>query len=410
MTYLEKYTCLKNLYNPFDSLMVNPENGTEIHNLPFDSKSWCLLPGADKYVCDKHDIEFAEALGHREPQLYETYPDTLKDHDFEFEENRKFNYTIIRQSNGAKSKGVIFLLHGLNEKTWDKYLPWAEKLVELTGKAVILFPIAFHMNRAPKGWGDSRLMHKVASSRQAHSPSIMNSTFANSAISSRIQTIPQRFFWSGLQTFFDVEQLITEIRSGEHALIDGNATIDLFSYSIGSFLSEILLMSNPQNYFSDSRLFIFCGGPTLDRMLPNSKFILDSDATIALYSFYTERLDMEIRHDKRMAHYFMGDHPAGRYFKAMLNYHKEKETREERLKELFEQICAVALKKDSVIPPYEVTNTLKGENRDIPVNVEVLDFPYPYDHITPFPAKKELEDAVDRSFNKVFEIAASHLG
>ncbi len=409
MTYRENFDRLKKIYDPTTPVNGNPETGIEIHHLPFDSKSWRLLPGATNYFCEKHQISFTESLGLREHNLHETYPEVVKHHDFEFEENRQFAYTIFRKSDQTKSSGLIFLLHGLNEKTWDKYLPWAEKLVEITGKAVVLFPIAFHMNRAPKEWGNPRLMNTVAITRQTHSHSIMNATFANGAISARIQTIPQRFFWSGLQTFFDVEQLIDEIKRGEHPLIAKDAKIDLFSYSIGSFLSEILLMSNPRNYFADSRLFIFCGGPTLDRMQPNSKFILDSDATIALYSFYTERLEMEMRHDKRMAHYFEGDHPAGRYFKAMLNYHKERDLRETRLNELHDRIHAIALRNDTVIPSYEVINTLKGENRDIPVTVQVLDFPHEYDHITPFSARPELEREVDKSFNTIFEIAGRHL-
>jgi len=207
----------------------------------------------------------------------------------------------------------------------------------------------------------------------------------------------------------DVSQLLNQIHSGKHPLIKPGAGIDLFSYSVGSFLSEILLMANPDNYFSNSRLFLFCGGPTLDRMKPNSKYILDSDATIALYSFYTERLDMELKHDVRMAHYFNGDHPVGNFFRAMLNYHAEKKFREQRFRAISERLCAVSLKNDSVIPPCEVENTLKGECRDIPIKTDVLDFPFPYDHVTPFPAIDIHEQSVNDSFNQVFELAGAFL-
>ena len=150
--------------------------------------------------------------------------------------------------------------------------------------------------------------------------------------------IPQRFFWSGLQTFYDVVQFIDEVRTGKYEFADPQAGFDFFTFSIGSFLGEILIMSNPKDYFHDSRFFIFCGGPTLDRMSPNSKFILDSDATIAIYSFYTERLESELRLDKRMAHYFNGHHIAGNYFKSMLSYQKGKEFRENRFREHHERI------------------------------------------------------------------------
>lgn len=409
MTYLHSYNQLRSVYDPQQPIIHLPESDLTIHNLHFESESAAFLPGAGVYRCEKHDITFTESLDSRERPLYERYPDVVKHPDTEIEENRSFTYSLFEQNDGKPAKGIILLFHGLNEKFWDKYHPWAQKLVELTGKTVILFPIAFHMNRSPAEWSDNRLMNRVARNRQEHSYTITNATFANAAISARIQTIPQRFFWSGLQTFFDVTQFIRSIKAGEHPLIDASATIDLFSYSIGSFLSEILLMSNPSGYFTDSRLFIFCGGPTLDRMRPNSKFILDSDATIALYSFYTERLDMEMRYDKRLAHYFLGDHASGNYFKSMLNYHIDKELRESRLREMHRQIAAIALKKDSVIPANEVRNTLQGENRDIPIRVDIHDFPYVYDHVTPFPSRRDLIEPVDEQFRIVFSRAADFL-
>ena len=409
MTYVQTYQFLKKNYDQHRDVIQLPESNLEIHNLSFQSDSWNLLPGATAYTCEEHKLTFEENLGHREESVFQMYPEILKHHDIDICENHEFKYTIFKKASTEKSNGVIFLFHGLSEKYWDKYLPWAEKLVSNTGKAVVLFPIAFHMNRSPVEWSNSRLMDQVAQTRRNHSIAIDNATFANAAICARIQAIPQRFFWSGLHTFYDVVKLLGQIRNGEHPLIHEDCSFDLFSYSIGSFLSEILFMANPQSFFDKARLFMFCGGPTLDRMLPNSKFILDSDATIAIYSFYTERLDRELKHDKRMAHYFNGEHPAGNYFKAMLNYNKYKETREKRLREIAGNIKAVALKKDEVVPPNEVINTLKGENRDIPVEVSVFDYNFPYDHITPFPNKKDIEAEVDKSFNELFEIAARYL-
>jgi hypothetical protein len=251
-------------------------------------------------------------------------------------------------------------------------------------------------------------MNVVSGIRRSHSPAIMNSSFANAAISARIELIPQRFFWSGLQTFDDVVRLLSEIKSGTHPFIEPEATIDLFAYSIGSFLSEILVMANPNNYFQNSKLFMFCGGPTLDRMSPNSKFILDSDATIAIYSFYTERLETELKLDLRIAHYFSEAHTAGVEFKMLLSYQKNKEAREQRFRQLQNQLCAVALKNDDVVPANEVLNTLKGDYRDIGMQVEVMDFPFPYTHINPFPTGGMHERLVEISFDEVFRKAAAH--
>lgn len=143
-------------------------------------------------------------------------------------------------------------------------------------------------------------------------------------------------------------------------------------------------------------------------MSPNSKFILDSDATIAFYAFYTERLEAELRLDPRIAHYFNDVHPTGRTFKMLLSYQKHKEEREQRFRELQNQIYAIPLKKDDVVPANEVINTLKGDYRDIEIPVDVMDFPFPYTHVNPFPIDPAIERLVDKSFNIVFEKAAAY--
>ena len=410
MTYQKRYLHLQNIFDTTKSVINDTDNNIDIYNIPFVSESGKLLPGVDYYKCEQHDVEFTEKLDFRNTEAYHSYPNFLKHNDIDIIENREFCYTVFKKAETDKADGIILLFHGLNEKYWDKYLPWAEKLVELTGKAVVLFPIAFHMNRVPAEWSNPRTMNDVTGIRRKNSPLIVNSTFANAAISARIEMIPQRFFWSGLQTFFDVVKLVREIKTGKNQLIKSDASINLFAYSIGSFLSEILLMANPYNFFESSRLFIFCGGPTLDRMSPNSRFILDSDATIAIYSFYTERLESELKHDQRMNHYFNERHPAGMYFRAMLSYQKNKETREKRFREISQRIRAFALKKDTVIPANEVLNTLNGDYRDIPVKVDILDFDFEYSHITPFPSAKVNPDEVDKEFNKVFTAAGDFIG
>jgi hypothetical protein len=409
MTYRESYHNLFMLHDANVKDIQLRNNNIEIHNCTFKSEYWTMLPGAQTYRCPEHELEFHEDLEFGNRDRMQLYPETLKHGDIDIQENKDFTYLLFKKANPARSNEVIFLFHGLNEHSWHKYLPWAETLVSRTGKAVILFPIAFHMNRTPVEWGKPRSMNIVSGIRRSHSPALMNSSFANAAISARIEMIPQRFFWSGLQTFDDVVRLATNIKKGTHPFIAPDAHIDLFAYSIGSFLGEILMMANPNNYFQDSKMFMFCGGPTLDRMSPNSKFILDSDATIAIYSFYTERLDAELHLDYRIAHYFSEAHPAGLVFKMMLSYQKNKQAREQRFRELQNQLCAVALKKDDVIPANEVLNTLKGDYRDIDTHVEVMDFPFPYTHINPFPLDKEIEKLVDQNYNKVFEVASSHL-
>ena len=73
-------------------------------------------------------------------------------------ENFSFEYPVFTPSGKFRQDKAILLLHGLNERNWDKYLPWAEFLCLHTGKPVILFPIAFHINRALVTWSKSDLL------------------------------------------------------------------------------------------------------------------------------------------------------------------------------------------------------------------------------------------------------------
>src|SRR5690606_11102354 len=117
---------------------------------------------------------------------------------------------------------------------------------------------------------------------RAHARGNSESSFVNAAISARLEQNPLRIFWSGLQTYSDIISLMKRIRSGAIEQISSSASIDLFGYSIGSFLSMILMMANPEQLLSESRLFCFCGGMTLDRMYPISKYIMDAYAAIEL--------------------------------------------------------------------------------------------------------------------------------
>jgi hypothetical protein len=93
----------------------------------------------------------------------------------------------------------------------------------------------------------------------------------------------------------------------------------------------------------------------------------------------------------------------------MLSYQKDKELREGLFRKLQKRLSAVALRKDSVVPPAEVMNALKGEYRDIGIPVKVLDFPYPYTHVNPFPTAEKIASEVTAEFDKVFGFAADHL-
>jgi len=381
----------------------------EILHCEFSSRNAHVLPGASRYECVPHGAVFGpETVPHGDPG--ESSHESLHVPDCGIGSNTGFRYPLFTRAGGGKAGSVIILINGLNEKRWDKYLPWALRLAESTGKAVALFPIAFHMNRTPPDWSNARIMNAVSAERRQRYPSIAQSSFANAAISVRLQAAPQRFFWSGFQTYLDVVQLVEEIRGGRHGAVDPGASIDFFAYSIGSFLSELILMTDPGGYFSNSRLFIFCGGPTLDRMYPGSRYIMDSEAVIALHAYLIEHLDNEMRRYPRLCHYFVEHGELWDYFRAMLSYPKLKTVREDRFRGLAGRIEALALRQDGVIPPVEVINTLQGDARDIPIRVHVKDFPYLYSHVMPFPFRHSLAPQLDECFDAVFDTAAAHLG
>jgi hypothetical protein len=168
-------------------------------------------------------------------------------------------------------------------------------------------------------------------------------------------------------------------------------------------------MAGLNNNLDDSRLFMFCGGATLDRMYPISKYIMDMKACIAIQNYYEEQLNNNFANEERLGHYLSDQHFEQGYFKAMLTYRHFRTLRENRLKRIYKRIYAVALVKDEVVPPHEVLNTLKGGFRDIDTKVEVLDFDFAYSHASPFPLTDRFESKVDEAFRLVMEKAADFL-
>ena len=87
----------------------------------------------------------------------------------------------------------------------------------------------------------------------------------------------------------------------------------------------------------------------------------------------------------------------------MLNYKTLTRYREETFRKMSRQFYAITLVNDEVVPAYEVINTLQGSARDVPVRVEILDYPYKYIHEDPFPALPKIADEVDRQFRITFD-------
>lgn len=396
MKYIDLFNHLKKIENYTDNV-IDIDKNLEIRNFTFESNYRFILPGG---LGNNDDYEFIPSI----PKDYE--PDVIQQmlnkKDAEIQENIKFRYHMMMPKNVEKAKGIIFMFHGFNEKTWYKYLPWAKYIVDKTGKSIVMFPIAFHMNRAPSAWSSTREMYRVSEQRKERHPDIICSSLSNVAISTRLHNKPQRFIWSGLQSYYDVIDFVENFKEGLHPVIDQDASIDFFSYSIGTFLGEILMMSNKDGYFSNSKYATFCGGAVFNRLSPVSKFILDSEANVSLYSYVVEHLESHMKRDEVLRHY-MHTHPEGNNFRSMLNYKVLTTTREEIFRQMSDQFYAITLANDEVVPAYEVINTLQGSRRDVPINIEILDYPYKYTHEDPFPALPKIADEVDKQFRYTFD-------
>jgi hypothetical protein len=403
MTYIDTFNYLKKIENYSENEIAVQDN-LVIRNFTFNSNYRFILPGG---LGNNDDYEYIPSI------LQDYEPDVIQEmlnkKDAEIQENVTFRYHIVMPKNEVKTKKIILMFHGFNEKNWSKYLPWATYIAENTGKSVVMFPLAFHMNRAPAVWSNMREMYTVSNRRKERHPNVIASSLSNVAISTRLHNKPQRFIWSGLQSYYDVTDFVEYVKEGLHPVISKDASIDFFSYSIGAFLGEILMMTNKNGYFSESLYATFCGGAVFNRLSPVSRFILDSEANVSVYSYVVEHLESHMKRDEVLRHYLYTQ-PEGKNLRSMLNYKIQPQQREELFRKMSSRIYAIALEKDEIVPAYEVINTLQGARRDIPIKVDVLDYPYGYIHENPFPVLSEIGDEIDRQFRRTFDKICGFLG
>jgi hypothetical protein len=374
MEYTKTYNDLKSIFNVEDQIISIPGSEIKIHNLLFRSD---ILPN-----------EFTSL------------------NDALIPENRSFSYPVFAPEDASSDK-VILLLHGLNERSWIKYLTWAFYLAKNTGSYVILFPISFHMNRSPLSWKDPRAMMNFMRDRNTSLHNTDMSSFANVALSNRLTEDPMRFFKSGYQTESDLVKLFSDIRNGKHEIIPATGKLNIFAYSIGAFLAEIIVMGNPGKLFSQTKLFIFCGGSVFSNMRGTSKLIMDSVAFDRVYNYYLNDFEKTLTGKSPLVD-LLSSTQVGMAFRSMIDIGRFKTFRENILNKLRGQIHSISLLKDSVIPCKGVISTLdNSRKKDI---VDIWDFPFKYSHENPFPVFDfPLSKKVDFWFERVFAEAALFL-
>jgi hypothetical protein len=368
MSYNLRYNVLLEMFTP-DKEVVVPDSGVRVRFYPFHSE----MPH-NGYL-DKNDLQIRE--------------------------NKEFTYPVFFPDSTDRYNNAILMLHGLNERNWNKYLTWAEFLCLSTGKPVILFPIAFHINRSPVSWSNPRFLKPLLDIRKKQTDNDRSLSFANLALSERICENPFRFYNSGRQSLNDISTLIFQIKNGEHNLFTENAGIDVFAYSIGAFLSQIAFMSDRNDLLKDSKLFMFCGGSIFSSMLGESRSIMDKTAFEKLYQFYKNEFSGE---DENAS--FKDE--ALDAFLNMISPERNTEKRETFFNKMGNRLKGISLLNDKVIPYSGVVCAIG--KKCATDRIQLLDFPHRYEHEQPFPVLSDNNcELVNRSFSKVFNTAASFL-
>ncbi len=404
ISYKKLYGLMGEKFNLQKDRITIPELNQEIYNIDFNSPVHDELPQEDAHI--KKNPAFLALLKYylsRSVAANREIFNSLKTPDKDIEENNKFRFPFLKPGGRKKCRGAIILLHGLNERSWQKYLPWASRLADETGKGIILFPLAFHMNRSPESWSQIRRMMPVSKERKTLLPDLTSSSFANAAISYRMQFAPQRFILSGIQTFMDLVHLIKKIKEGNISGLESQCSIDFFAYSIGATLAEVLMMTNPRGYLTQSKAFLFCGGPALDLSTPINKVIIDNHAFNSLLHHFHDILDGKADELKSIEDVISNN--SYKYLKSLLIHNRMEKTRNNRLIEIQDRIRFLALEKDRTMPPEALEKTMKPAGIDI----KSCDFPFSYSHENPFPMTPGKEDAVEKAFTQIFSEASGFI-
>ena len=244
-------------------------------------------------------------------------------------------------------------------------------------------------------------MQKIIDLRRKLNGQDRSLSFANVALSERLSDNPHRFYNSGRQSYFDLMKLIGSIKRGKHPLFAKDTKVDVFAYSIGAFLSQILFLSNPDDLLSDSKLFMFCGGNIFNSMIGESRTIMDKKSFERLLAYYqtgswSEKIATQTGDDVLKAFY------------SMIAPDNLKEHRLGLFNQMKQRISGVSLALDKVMPYPGVVAAL-GEDCATK-NIEVRDFQYDYTHENPFPVNASYpSEEVNRSFIYVFEKAVEFL-
>lgn len=362
--------------------------GLEIYYLPFSSANARHLLGEAAYRCEEHGVEFAGEAGGGEAA------------DSRIPENIDFRYPLLREPAARgeliRRDRVTVLLHGLNERSFTKYLPWAYQLMRQTSAPVLLFPLTFHVNRVSPSW--ARQQQEIYE-RRSGDPANDGSTRFNAVISDRLERRPERFFWGTVQSYSDLVDLARTIRADGHPHFTRDARIDLLGYSAGGYLSMLLLLADEENLFAESRAVVFGSGVAMRDLNLSSPLILDAAAEDAMMKAYVKNIERFA--GPRMTHWFEA-HGVGRWFRAFSGVRPDAAAVERRVGEIAPRLLGICNVNDMVMPLGAALNTLQGVRRDNGVRVVELELGA---HESPFVCPT-LDNSLRRSITEFIDVEA----
>lgn len=372
MSYTESYLQLKNALNLEADEIAIPGSKLVIRNFGFDS----VIPDTLSFLRE----------------------DTL------ISENFHFRYPVILEKDAMKSDKVILFMHGLNERTWHKHLTGAKLLAERTHRPVLLFPLSYHINRGLSEWTDVRKMAIPLEERRSRLTGVQDASVINLALSERLTESPQRFILSGIQSINDLITLINILKSGKHPLFRENVSVDMFAYSISCMLLQALMISNPSNVISNSRIVLFAGGSVFSHINGISKFIMDSVAFQKLRNFHMQLVEKKNTLVSELQPLIM-EHEYGKAFRCLIQGDVFRKKREQSVSDFNRNLLVIALRNDKVMP-LEGIKIAMGKKFYSTKNFKIVHFPFPYTHENPFPVLiNKLEKLVEESFLSVFNPA-----
>jgi hypothetical protein len=390
MRFSDTYYILRDKFNVLPGEIKIPELNTRIINYSFHS-----------------DYNFEDPT-FMIPNITELPDYKFRDH--KIRENSDFTYPVFLPSEKVKYDHAIIILHGLNERNWNKYLPWGRDLAEKTGRPVIMFPISFHINRSPADWSDPFKIQRYKEIRKAMFRNVEESTFLNAVLSNRLTDFPERFFLTGYQSIRDLIHLMKAIHEGSHPLFDKNTRVDFFAYSISVFMVQCMIISNPENLLDQSRFFFFAGGSLFAYMNGISRYIMDSIAHERLQYYYVNQMEDDIKSGRKLTS-ILNLTQVGRAFRSMIIPDRFRTMRNSMFSYFNKNTRILTLKNDRIIPSILTAETFSGSKGVIPENMEILDPPYPYLHENPFPVKlTQYNRVINSFFEEVFTKAAAFLG